>query len=148
MRHPYRSESLISADHVDIDRIDTRSANTFFVVDNYLLDQPKGRDGLWPIAPIACVAAETPIRHPENSLALAFRRPLHPAEIAQLCDRARFFVRHFIRPAEIRHDINQRIVELNVDDIFHAPDEPIELLGFHTITVAADGTRSVETSPA
>ncbi len=216
MRQPYSSESLISSDHVDVDRIDTRGATTFFVVDTrtyagyfapelsawlvgwapadfdgrevaawaqaqdgaaiawtldafqptacldgeiaawrsrtpgyiYLLDQPKGRDGLWPIAPIAEVAAGTPIRHPENSLALAFRRPLDAAEIAQLCDRARFFVRHFVRPAEIRLDIDQRIVELNVDDIFRTPAEPIALLGFRIITVAVDGTRSVETSPA
>ena len=215
MRHPYRSESLISSDRVDVDGIDTRGANTFFVVDTriyagyfapelsawlvgwapadfdgrevaawaqardaaaiawmrdafqptacldgeiaawrtrtpgytYLLDQPKGRDGLWPIAPIACVAAGTPIRHPENSLALAFRRPLDATEIAQLCDRARFFVRHFVRPAEIRLDIDQRIVELNVDDIFRTPAEPIALLGFRIITVAVDGTRSVEACP-
>ncbi len=215
MRHPYRSESLISSDRVDVDGIDTRGANTFFVVDTriyagyfapelsawlvgwapadfdgrevaawaqardaaaiawmrdafqptacldgeiaawrtrtpgytYLLDQPKGRDGLWPIAPIAEVAAGTPIRHPENSLALAFRRPLDATEIAQLCDRARFFVRHFVRPAEIRLDIDQRIVELNVDDIFRTPAEPIALLGFRIITVAVDGTRSVEACP-
>lgn len=114
----------------------------------YLLDQPKGRDGLWPIAEVAEVARGTPIRHPENSLALAFRRPLHAAEIAQLCDRARFFVRHLVRPAQIRLDINERIVELNIDDIFRAPAEPIQLLGFRTITVAADGTRSVEACPA
>lgn len=216
MRHPYRSETPINPDHVDVGEIDTRGATTFFVVDTqtyagyfapelsawlvgwapadfdgqevaawaqtqdgaevawtrdafqptacvdgeiaawrsrtpgytYLLDRPKGRDGLWPIAPIAEVAAQTPIRHPKNSLALAFRRPLRAAEIAQLCGRARFFVRHFVRPAEIRLDIDQRIVELNVDDIFRAPDEALQVLGFRIITVAADGTRSVETCPA
>lgn len=216
MRRTYCSETLIKPDHVDVDRIDTRGATTFFVADTriyasyfapelsawlvgwapadfdgrevaawaqardgaeiawtrdafqpaacvdgeiaawrtrtpgytYLLDHPKGRDGLWPAIPIAEAAVGTTIRHPENSLALAFRRPLDAAEIAQLCDRARFFVRHFVRPTEIRLDINERIVALGIDDIFRAPDEPIELLGFRIIAIAANGTRSVETSPA
>jgi hypothetical protein len=34
MRRPYRSETLINPDHVDVDVIDTRSATTFFVVDS------------------------------------------------------------------------------------------------------------------